>query len=296
MQHDSWPPLPYEGWKDTYATLHMWTQIVGKVALAQGPPLNHSWGIAFQVTPHGLSTRTLPHGDRSFTIQFDFVDHALAIVPSDGAARTLPLVPRTVADFHRDVMTMLDDMGLPVKIWPMPVEIPNPIRFDQDTVHRSYDPVSVGRWWQIVAQVTRVFTQSACGFIGKCSPAHFFWGSFDLAVTRFSGRPAPPREGPAFMQEAYSHEVISAGWWPGAGEVKEAAFYCYAAPAPPGFAEQKVRPAAASYDSGMGEYLMTYDRVRSAPSPSTALLDFLQSTYEAGATTGKWDREALETK
>ena len=296
MQHDSWPPLPYEAWKDTYATLHMWTQIVGKVALAQGPPLNHSWGIAFQVMPRGLSTRTLPYGDRSFTMQFDFVDHALAIVPSDGAARTLPLVPRTVADFHRDVMTMLDDMGLPVKIWPMPVEIPNPIRFDQDTVHRSYDPVSVGRWWQIVAQVTRVFTQSACGFVGKCSPAHFFWGSFDLAVTRFSGRPAPPREGPAFMRDAYSHEVISAGFWPGGGPLPEAVFYAYAVPEPAGLKEAAVRPDAAYYHRELGEFVLPYEAVRTAASPEQTLLAFVESTYERAAALGAWDAALTRTR
>ena len=296
MQHDSWPPLPYEAWKDTYATLHMWTQVVGKVALAQAPPLNHSWAIAFQVTPRGLSTRTLPHGDRTFTMQFDFVDHALAIVPSDGATRTLPLAPRTVADFHRDVMTTLDDMRLPVKIWPMPVEIPGPIRFDQDTVHRSYDPVSVNRWWQIVAQATRVFTQSACGFVGKCSPVHFFWGSFDLAVTRFSGRPAPPREGPAFMRDAYSHEVISAGFWPGGGPVPEPVFYAYTVPEPAGLKDAPVRPDAAYYHRELGEFVLPYEAVRTAASPDQTLLAFVESTYERAAALGAWDGALIRTR
>ncbi len=296
MQHDAWPALPYVAWKDTYATLHMWTQVVGKVALAQAPPLNHSWASALQITPRGLSTRTLPHGDRTFTMQFDFVDHVLAIVPSDGAPRTLPLTPRTVADFHRDVMTMLNDMRLPVKIWPMPVEIPDPIRFDQDTVHRSYDPVAVSRWWRIVAQVARVFTQSACGFVGKCSPVHFFWGSFDLAVTRFSGRPAPPREGPAFMRDAYSHEVISAGFWPGGGPLPEPVFYAYAVPEPAGLKDAPVRPDAAYYHRELGEFVLPYEAVRTAASPDETLLTFVESTYERAAALGAWDRSLIRTR
>src|SRR5512135_3268992 len=201
MDVDLWPSLPYEAWKDTYATLHMWTQIVGKVALALAPPLNHSWGIALQVTPRGLSTRTLLHGARSFTVEFDFVDHRLVVRTSDGDERTLPLEPRTVADFYRALMALLSDMRLGVKIWPVPVELPSPgIRFDEDTVHRSYDADQVGRFWRILKQVEEVYTRSRCSFVGKCSPAHFFWGGFDLAVTRFSGRRAPPRERPAFMQ------------------------------------------------------------------------------------------------
>jgi len=293
MQHDAWPALPYEAWKDTYATLHMWTQVVGKVALAQAPPLNHSWAIALQVTPRGLSTRTLPHGDRTFTMQFDFVDHTLAIVPSDAAARTLPLVPRTVADFHHEVMTMLADMELPVKIRPMPVEIPDPIRFNEDTVHRSYDPAFVRRWWRIVGQVARVFTESACGFVGKCSPVHFFWGSFDLAVTRFSGRLAPPRDGPAFMRDAYSHEVISAGFWPGGGPVPEPIFYAYAVPEPAGLKDVAVRPDAAYYHRELGEFVLPYEAVRTAASPDQTLLGFVESTYEPAATLAGWDKSLV---
>ncbi|MEP6593576.1 MAG: DUF5996 family protein, partial [Acidobacteriota bacterium] len=212
---DLWPALPYDDWKDTQATLHMWTQVVGKVALALAPPLNHCWSSALQVTPRGLTTRTLPSGRRTFAIDFDFVDHQLVVRVSDGAVRTLALAPRTVADFYRQVMTTLADLALPVNIWPMPVEIPTPIRFDEDTAHASYDRDAVNRWWRIVLQSAQILGETQHEFIGKSSPVHFFWGSFDLAVTRFSGRPAPPRDGPAFMQDAYSHEVISHGFWPG---------------------------------------------------------------------------------
>jgi hypothetical protein len=233
---ERWPSLPYDAWKDTYATLHMWTQIVGKVALALAPPLNHSWGVAFHVTPRGLSTRTLHLDARSFTIEFDFVDHRLVIRASDGSEQSLRLEPRTVADFYGSVMATLSDMGFNVKIWPVPVELPSPgIRFPDDTLHRSYDAVQVGRFWRILSQVAETYTRARCTFVGKCSPAHFFWGGFDLAVTRFSGRRAPPRDGPAFMQEAYSHEVISHGFWPGSGVLLEPAFYAYAAPEPAGF-------------------------------------------------------------
>jgi hypothetical protein len=292
-----WPALPYEAWKDTYATLHMWTQVVGKVALAQAPPLNHSWSIAMQVTPRGLSTRPLPHHQRSFTIQFDFIEHQLEICVSDGETRILALGPQTVADFYREVMATLDGMGLPVKIWPMPVEIQppiTPIRFDQDTVHRSYDPVYANRCWRIFLQAARVLTRSQCEFVGKCSPVHFFWGGFDLAVTRFSGRPAPPREGPAFMRDAYSHEVISHGFWPGSGLLLEPAFYSYAVPEPSGLKEAHVRPEAAYYHRELGEFILPYDAVRAAPSPDRAILEFVESTYDRAATLAGWDRAALD--
>jgi hypothetical protein len=289
-----WPALPYGEWKDTYATLHMWTQVVGKVALALAPPLNHSWSIALQVTPRGLATRTLPHGERTLTMEFDFVDHELHIRASDGAVRTLALRPRTVADFYREVMATLTGMGLPVKIWPMPVEIPSPIRFEEDTTHQSYDPVWVDRWWRVISQVARIFTGSACGFVGKCSPVHFFWGSFDLAVTRFSGKPAPPREGPAFMRDAYSHEVISVGFWPGGDPVPEAVFYAYAVPQPAGLSEAHVQPDAAYYHRDLGEFLLPYDAVRTAASPADALRAFIGSTYDQAATLGGWDRAALD--
>jgi hypothetical protein len=296
MTEDRWPPLPYEDWKDTYATLHMWTQVVGKVALAQAPPLNHSWAIAMQVTPRGLSTRTLPYGDRTFSIQFDFIDHQLAIRASDGETRTLALRPKTVADFYREVMAALDGMGLPVKIWPMPVEIPSPIRFDLDTVHRSYQPECANRWWRILSQVARVLAQSQCGFVGKCSPVHFFWGAFDVAVTRFSGRLAPPREGPAFMREAYSHEVISHGFWPGSGPVLEPAFYSYAVPEPPGLKEAQVRPQAAYYHRELGEFILSYEAVRLAASPDQEILAFVESTYDRAATLAGWDRAILDRR
>jgi hypothetical protein len=294
MSDELWPPLPYEAWKDTYATLHMWTQVVGKVALAQAPPLNHSWAIAMQVTPRGLSTRTLPYGDRTFSIQFDFIDHLLVIHSSDDDSRALALRPQTVADFYREVMATLDAMNLTVKIWPMPVEIPSPIRFDLDTVHRSYDPVYANRCWRISSQAAQVLTRSQCQFVGKCSPVHCFWGAFDLAVTRFSGRPAPPREGPAFMREAYSHEVISHGFWPGSGPILEPAFYAYAVPEPPGLKEAHVQPTAAYYHRDLGEFILPYEAVRTATSPDREILDFVATTYDRASTLAGWDRAALD--
>ena len=291
---EGWPALPYEAWKDTYATLHMWTQVVGKVALALAPPLNHSWGIALHVTPRGLATRRLPHGGRSFTMELDFIDHRLVIRGSDGDERTVRLAPRTVADFHGEVMAVLREMGLAVTIWTMPVEIPSPIRFEEDTVHRSYDAAFAHRFWRILARVDEVFTGAQCSFVGKCSPSHFFWGSFDLAVTRFSGRLAPPREGPAFMREAYSREVISHGFWPGSGPVLEPAFYAYAAPEPPGLADVEVRPDAAYYHRALNEFILPYEAVRTAPSPEAAIRAFIDSTYERAAELAHWDRATLE--
>jgi hypothetical protein len=256
--------------------------------------MNHSWAIAMQVTPRGLATRTLPHGRRTFLIEFDFIDHQLAIRSSDGMTRTLALEPRTVADFYRRVMDMLREMELAVKIWPMPVEIPSPVRFDEDTEHKSYDPEYAGRFWRILVQSERVLNAARCEFVGKCSPVHFFWGSFDLAVTRFSGRPAPPREGPAFMREAYSHEVISHGFWPGGGPLPEPVFYGYAAPEPGGLKESAVRPAAAYYHRELGEFVLPYEAVRGAADPDGAIRDFVDSTYERAATLAGWDRAALE--
>jgi hypothetical protein len=291
---ERWPSLPYDAWKDTYATLHMWTQVVGKVALARAAPLNHSWAIALHLTPRGLTTGVLPDGRRSFTIAFDFIDHQLIIDTSDGVRRTLPLAPRSVAAFYAEVMAMLQEMGLPVRIWSTPVEIATPIPFEQDTVHQYYDPEYVDRLWRILVQVHRVFTDSRCNFIGKSSPVHFFWGSFDLAVTRFSGRPAPPRDGPAFMQEAYSHEVISHGFWPGTPPVAEPSFYAYAVPEPAGLKTARVQPAAAFYHTDLNEFLLPYEAVRTSASPEDALRAFLDSTYERAATLGAWDRAALE--
>ena len=294
MSEEIWPALPYEAWKDTYATLHMWAQIVGKVALTQAPQMNHSWAIALQVTPRGLSTHTLPHGRRSFTIEFDFIDHLLVIRTSEGAIRTLALAPHTVADFYRDVMGILREMALPVKIWPMPVEIASPIRFDEDSAHHAYDPVYANRFWRILVQCERVLNAFRCSFTGKCSPVHFFWGSFDLAVTRFSGRLAPPREGPAFMRDAYSHEVISHGFWPGGGPVLEPIFYAYAVPEPPGLKESSIEPPAAFYHRELGEFILPYETVRSARDPDHSIRQFVDSTYRQAAALGGWDRKTLD--
>jgi hypothetical protein len=296
MTEDRWPALPFGAWKDTYATLHMWTQIVGKVALALAPPLNHCWAIALHVTSRGLATRPLPHTGRFLTLEFDFISHRLFIRTSDGAERTMRLEPRTVADFYRELMAVLSDMALGVKIWSMPVEIPSPIRFEDDTVHAAYDPMFANRFWRIVARLDELFTEERCGFVGKCSPAQFFWGSFDLALTRFSGRPAPPPSGPAFVRDAYSHEVISHGFWPGSGPVLEPALYAYAVPDPPGFKNAKVRPDAAFFHQELGEFILPYEAVRNAKSPEAAIRAFVDSTYEQGADLAKWDRATLERR
>jgi hypothetical protein len=295
MPHERWPELPYNAWQDTYATLHMWSQILGKIALAHAAPVNHSWGVALDVTPRGLTTRTLPHGDRSFRMSFDFIEHQLVIEASDGDRRVRPLVAQSVADFYMDVMATLGDMALQTKIWPMPVEIPGPIRFDEDTLHRSYDSEYANRFWRILVQIANVFTRTRCGFVGKCSPAQFFWGSFDLAITRFSGRLAPPREGPRFMRDAYSHEVISHGFWPGSGPVLEPAFYAYAVPEPEPLRDAHIRPDAAFYHPELREFILPYAAVRSSTSPERAIAEFVESTYAHAATLGGWDRAALET-
>ncbi len=294
MAEERWPALPYDAWKETYATLHMWSQVVGKIALAQAPPENHSWATALHLTPRGLSTRLLPHGDRAFAMAFDFIDHQLLISVSDGARRALPLGPRTVADFHRTVMDALVELRLPVHIWSMPVEVASPVRFEQNTTDRAYDREYASRFWRILLAIQRVFEACRCRFVGKCSPVHFFWGSFDLAVTRFSGRPAPPRDGPAFIREAYSHEVISHGWWPGGAPVLEPAFYAYAVPPPDGLADARVGPAAAYYHRDLGEFILPYEAVRTAASPEAALVEFVESTYDQAAALAHWDRAALE--
>ena len=297
---ECWPTLRLADWKDTYATLHMWTQIVGKIRLELTPRLNHWWNVPLYVSPHGLTTSLIPYGNRHFDMEFDFFANQLLIRTSDPKSARLALRPRSVADFYKEVMAALRSLDLEVKIWKTPVEVADPIPFDRDTVHASYDAEVVRRLWRILLSVDGVFNVFRSRFVGKSSPVHFFWGSFDLAVTRFSGRRAPQRHDTdpvlrKIMQEAYSHEVISAGWWPGNAEIQEAAFYCYAAPTPSGFAEQKVRPAEAVYHSNLGEYLVMYDDVRRAKFPTAVLMEFLQSTYEAGATTGKWERAALET-
>jgi hypothetical protein len=292
---DAWPELPLGVWQDTYATLHMWTQIVGKVRLALTPRINHWWEVPLYVNARGLTTSAIPYGDGNFEVEFDFNEHKLVIQSSWGAGKTLALRPQSVADFHAEFMAALRALGVVVKIWTMPCEVPNPVRFENDTQHASYDPEYTHRLWRILVSCENVFQEFRAGFIGKNSPIHFFWGSFDLCVTRFSGRRAPERPGAdAVTREAYSHEVISAGFWPGGGDIKGAAFYAYAAPEPVGFGEQPVLPAAAFYHPQMKEFLLMYDDVRGAASPREALLGFLQSTYEAGARLGKWDRKELE--
>ena len=292
---ESWPALPLQEWKDTYATLHMWTQIVGKVRLALTPLVNHWWNVPLYVDARGLTTSAIPYGHDLFEIRFDFLDHQLVLQTNEGVRKTLSLAPRSVAAFYREFMDLLRSAGIRTQIWKMPVEIPNPIPFDEDTVHASYDPEYAQRFWRILVSVEHVLTEFRSRFIGKSSPVHFFWGSFDMAVTRFSGRRAPERPGAdTITREAYSHEASSVGFWPGGGEVSGPAFYSYMAPEPPGFREARVHPGGAFYHQKLGEFLLMYDDVRKAPSPSTMLLDFCQSTYEAGANLAQWDRASLE--
>ncbi|MFI5025106.1 MAG: DUF5996 family protein [Alphaproteobacteria bacterium] len=291
----SWPALPLKAWEPTRATLHMWTQIVGKVRLALSPYLNHWWQVPLYVSPRGLATSPIPAGGESFEMLFDFLAHELRIEKSDGTTSTLPLSPRPVADFYADVMAALRAIGIEARIWTMPVEIASPIRFEEDRIHAAYDPDYARRFWRILLSVDAVLKEFRGRFIGKSSPVHFFWGSFDLTVTRFSGRRAPDRASADRMtREAYSHEVASVGWWPGEGAMAGPAFYAYASPEPAGFPEAPVRPPGAAYDAELGQFLLDYDKVRLAPSPREALLDFCQSTYEAAATLGNWDRAALE--
>jgi len=294
-QLDPWPALPLESWKDTCATLHMWSQIVGKVRLALTPLVNHWWNVPLYVSSRGLTTSAIPYRNGAFEIWFDFIDHQLVLQTSDGSRKSLPLRPRSVADFYQEFMGMLRSSGIEVRIWRMPVEIPDPIPFDEDRVHASYDPEAAQRFWRILLSVQSVFDEFRSRFIGKCSPVHFFWGSFDLAVTRFSGRRAPARPGAdSITKEAYSHEVSSVGFWPGGGGIPDAAFYSYAAPEPEGFRNAPVRPETARYDGQLNEFIVMYEDVRRSASAAAALLDFCQSTYEAGATLAKWDRDALE--
>jgi Family of unknown function (DUF5996) len=292
---DAWPSLPLSEWQDTYATLHRWAQIVGKLRLAQAPLINHWWQVPLYVTSRGLTTSPIPHGTRTFQIDFDFTSHCLRIQTSDGALDSIALQPRTVADFHALLMDRLRSLGLGVRIWTMPVEIANPVRFEADRDHGAYGPDYANRFWRILVQADRVFTMFRARFIGKVSPVHFFWGSFDLAVTRFSGRPAPPQpDADQMTREAYSHEVSSCGFWPGGDGIEEPAFYSYAFPEPPGFPEAAVRPAAAFYSRELGQFILPYDEIRRAGAPDEVLLDFLQSTYEAAASLGHWERGGLE--
>ena len=299
-QQTPWPELPTAAWRDTAATLQLWTQIVGKIRLTKSPWLNHSWHVTLYVTPRGLTTSPVPDGARAFQIDFDFIEHVLRIATSDGAHREFALAGHSVASFYAAVLAALAELGVAVTIDEMPNELPEPVRFSQDTAHATYDPDAVRRFLQILVNCDRVFKQFRTGFLGKASPVHFFWGSFDLAVTRFSGRLAPRHPGGVpnlpnnVAQEAYSHEVSSAGFWPGGGAIDYPAFYSYAYPEPEGFRAAKPRPDAAFFSEQVGEFILPYDAVRTAADPDRALLDFLQSTYEAAAMAGKWDREALE--
>lgn len=297
---DTWPSLPLEEWKDTYATLHMWTQIVGKVRFAQTPWINHSWHVTLYVTSRGLTTSPIPYGEKTFQIDFDFIDHRLVIETSGGDVRHIELRLRSVADFYGEVMAELRELGLDIHIHTLPNEVADPIPFEKDEQHATYDPDYANRFWRILVQTDRVFKEFRARFIGKCSPVHFFWGSFDMAVTRFSGRTAPPHPGgvphlpDVVAREAYSHEVSSCGFWPGGGPVPYPVFYSYAYPAPEGFKDAPVKPSGAFYNTGLGEFLLPYDEVRKAGRPDAMLLDFLQSTYEAAANLAKWDRQAIE--
>jgi hypothetical protein len=288
-----WPALPLEEWEDTYHTLHMWTQIVGKIRLTLTPLQNHWWNVPLYVNSRGLSTSPIPYQGRAFEIQFDFIDHRLELRTSVGKVSGFALVPKSVAAFYREVFSLLHQAGIEVKINPKPQEVPNPIPLDQDETHASYDPEYANRFWRILLAIDLVLEQFRSRFIGKSSPVHFFWGSFDLAHTRFSDRPAPPRKG-VITSEAYSQECSSIGWWPGGGNVKGPSFYAYAAPEPAGYDRQPIRPKAAFYDQNLHEFLLPYDEVRKAQSPASEILEFAQSTYEAGANLARWDRASLE--
>ncbi len=296
----TWPELPTAAWRDTYDTLHLWTQIVGKIRLARTPWLNHSWHVALYVTARGLTTSPIPDGTRSFQIDFDLIDHHLRISASDGTQRQFALAGQSVASFHAAVMAALAELGIHLEIDDMPSELPDPIRFSQDTRHASYDPAAARRFLQILVNVDRVFKQFRTGFLGKASPVHFFWGSFDLAVTRYSGRRAPRHPGgvpnlpDAVACEAYSHEESSAGFWPGSGAIDYPAFYSYAYPEPAGYRAARVQPDAAFFSEALGEFILPYDSVRTAEHPDQALLEFLQTSYEAAANAANWDRETLE--
>lgn len=300
VKTEVWPSLPLEEWKDTYATLHMWTQVIGKIRFTLSPWVNHSWHVTLYVTSRGLTTSPIPYGEKTFEIDFDFIENRLVIETSGGDVRSIELRPRSVADFYAEVMSTLRGLGFDIRIHTLPNEVQDPIPFEKDAEHKSYDPEYANRFWRILVQTDRLFKEFRARFIGKCSPVHFFWGSFDMAVTRFSGRTAPPHPGgvphlpDVVAREAYSHEVSSCGFWPGGGPVPYPVFYSYAYPAPEGFKDAIVKPKGAFYSDGLGEFLLPYDEVRSSERPDAALLDFLQSTYEAAANLARWDRPALE--
>jgi hypothetical protein len=299
LSDTAWPELAFENWRETAATLQLWTQIVGKVRLALTPWVNHSWQVPFYVTARGLGTSPIPAGKEIFDIEFDFIEHRLVLRSSGGEEGVLALEPQSVAAFYRRAMDLLDGLGIAITISAMPNEVPDPIPFPQDRTHHSYDAEAAHDFWRVLIQADRLFKQFRSGFIGKASPVHFFWGSFDLAVTRFSGRPAPLHPGgvpglpDAVVREAYSHEVSSAGFWPGNDAFPRAAFYSYAYPEPPGFRD-RVLASGAYFDAKLGEFILPYDTVRAAASPEAVLLDFLSSAYAAAAETGRWDREQLE--
>ena len=301
-KHDSWPELPFAEWSDTAETLHMWTQIIGKIRMVQSPWMNHSWHVTLYVTPRGLTTGSIPHGNLTFSIDFDFIDHQLVLRACDGGVARVALEPRTTADFYEEVMQSLDRLGLPVRINVVPNEVEDAIPFPEDRVHKAYDSSAVNRFWRVLYQADRVFRSFRADFQGKASPSHFFWGSFDLAVTRFSGRPAPDHPGglpnmPLWVaQEAYSQEVSSAGFWPGGAAFPEAIFYSYAYPAPPGFGEAEIEPAQAFWSSELGEFILPYEAVRTAEDPDRTLLAFLNSTFEAAANLGSWDLGRCERR
>ena len=299
MITNPWPELPLSEWKDTYDTLHMWTQIIGKIRLALNPLVNHWWNVTLYITPRGLTTSTMAYNGQLFQINFDFIAHILLIETTYDSTKTIALRPRSVAEFYQETMAALRSLGIPVTIWTTPVEVSDRTAFEEDYKHAAYDPEYTQRFWRILTQASRVFTEFRSRFIGKVSPVHFFWGAFDLAVSRFSGRTAPLHPGtpncPRFvMVEAYSHEVSSCGFWPGGGLVDEPAFYSYAYPEPQGFKDYHIQPPEAFYHTEMGEFLLPYEVVRTAKSPDEVLLAFLQSTYEAAATRARWDRRALE--
>jgi Family of unknown function (DUF5996) len=301
VRFEVWPSLPLEAWADTCATLHMWTQIVGKIRLAQSPWINHGWHVTLYVTSRGLTTSPIPHGLRTFQIDFDFVGHRLIVQSSDGGTGGFALEPQSVASFYGRLMKELNGLDLPVKVYAVPNEVAEPIAFAQDEIHRAYDPQYANRFWRALVQADRVFKIFRGRFIGKCSPVHFFWGAPDLAVTRFSGRPAPPHPGgiphlpDRVTRDAYSHEVSSCGFWPGGGAIPYAAFYSYAYPEPAGFSAAPAGPEGAFYSSDFREFVLPYDVVRQSASPDETLLSFLQATYEAAADLGRWDRAALES-
>ncbi|HUP58990.1 MAG TPA: DUF5996 family protein [Thermoanaerobaculia bacterium] len=294
----AWPALRLEEWIDTKNTLHRWTQIVGKIRLALTPLVNHWWNVPLYVSPRGLTTSTIPYGERWFDMELDFLAHVLRIRTSDGHQHDLPLGPRSVADLYREVFSALRSLRIDCHIWPMPVELVDEvIPLDRDEQHCTYDAEAVQRFWRILASTDALFTKFRAEFIGKCSPVHFFWGSFDLAVTRFSGRPAPARpEADAMTREAYSHEVSSAGFWPGDSRLPRSSFYSYAAPEPDGFRESAVSPSSVYYDPQLLGFYLPYDDVCSAADPGQTLLDFCRSTYEAAATKGNWERSLLERR